>query len=152
MLTALDIQNKEFTRGMRGYKEEEVDEFLDQIIVDFQTLVARNEELTQQLEEAQTKFKEVKSTEGSVISTLESAKALMNEISESAERRAQVLIKNAEMDAELKLRQTNSEVEKLRSEEAALRIRVESFKNQYRNLLEKELEVVKNVNSAVFGE
>jgi cell division initiation protein len=32
MITPLDIQNKEFTKGLRGYKEVEVDEFLDNVI------------------------------------------------------------------------------------------------------------------------
>ena len=31
-LTPLDIHNKEFSRGFRGYDEDEVNEFLDQII------------------------------------------------------------------------------------------------------------------------
>ena len=34
VLSPLDIHNKEFTRGFRGYNEDEVNEFLDQIIKD----------------------------------------------------------------------------------------------------------------------
>ena len=33
MITLSDIETKEFSRGMRGYKEEEVDEFLNVLIV-----------------------------------------------------------------------------------------------------------------------
>ena len=29
MITPMDIENKEFKKGFRGYNEEEVDEFLD---------------------------------------------------------------------------------------------------------------------------
>ena len=36
MLTPLDIQKKEFRRRLRGYSEEEVDEFLDQILEDYE--------------------------------------------------------------------------------------------------------------------
>ena len=38
MLTPLDIHNKEFKRGFRGYNEEEVDEFLDRVIKDYEQL------------------------------------------------------------------------------------------------------------------
>ena len=38
MITPADIENKEFSRGVRGYKEEEVDEFLDLIILDMEKL------------------------------------------------------------------------------------------------------------------
>ena len=31
MITSMDIENKEFKRGFRGYHEEEVDEFLNSL-------------------------------------------------------------------------------------------------------------------------
>lgn len=36
MITPADIQNKEFTKGFRGYDEEEVDMFLDLITLDLE--------------------------------------------------------------------------------------------------------------------
>lgn len=152
MLTALDIQNKEFSKGVRGYKEEEVDEFLDEIITDYQALVTKNEELAMQLEEANMKLKDFKSTEGSVITTLESAKALMNEIAQSAEKRAEVLVKNAELDAELKVRQANDDLTQLKAEAARLRTRVDSYKVRLRAILENELANIDHVELDVFGQ
>ena len=38
MLKPMDIHNKEFKKSMRGYDIEEVDEFLDEIIVDFEKM------------------------------------------------------------------------------------------------------------------
>lgn len=152
MLTALDIQNKEFSKGVRGYKEEEVDEFLDEIITDYQALVTRNEELAMELEEANTKLKDFKSTEGSVITTLESAKALMNEIAQSAEKRAEVLVKNAELDAELKVRQANDDLTQLKAEAARLRTRVDSYKVRLRAILENELANIDHIELDVFGQ
>ena len=38
-LSPLDIHNKEFTRGFRGYAEDEVNEFLDQIIKDYEIIL-----------------------------------------------------------------------------------------------------------------
>lgn len=37
-LTPLDIHNKEFSKGFRGYNEDEVNEFLDQIMKDLEIL------------------------------------------------------------------------------------------------------------------
>ncbi|WP_077213755.1 cell division regulator GpsB [Bacillus dakarensis] len=58
-LTAKDILEKEFKTGMRGYKPEEVDKFLDLIIKDYETMHQEIEDLQQenlklkkQLEEA----------------------------------------------------------------------------------------------------
>lgn len=58
-LTAKDILEKEFKTGMRGYKPEDVDKFLDVVIKDYEILQTEIEELQQenarlkkQLEEA----------------------------------------------------------------------------------------------------
>lgn len=45
MITPLDIQNKEFKKTIRGYKESEVDQFLDDIIKDHENLYKENLEL-----------------------------------------------------------------------------------------------------------
>ena len=45
MITPLDIQNKEFKKSFRGYKESEVDQFLDEIIEDYEKLYKENIEL-----------------------------------------------------------------------------------------------------------
>lgn len=151
MLTPLDIQNKEFSKGVRGYKEEEVDEFLDEIISDFQVLLTRNEQLTSELEASRNKLQEFKSTEGSVITTLESAKALMNEIAQSAEKRAEVLVKNAELDAELKVRQAKEDLAQLKAEETMLRSRVDSFRTRLKAILESELDQVNSLENNIFN-
>ena len=51
MITPLDIQNKEFSRAVRGYNQEEVDLFLDEIMADYDKLISENQELKRQLEE-----------------------------------------------------------------------------------------------------
>lgn len=43
-LTPLDIHNKEFSRRLRGYDEDEVNEFLDQVIKDYEGVIRENKE------------------------------------------------------------------------------------------------------------
>ena len=47
-LTAKDILEKEFKTGMRGYRPEDVDQFLDLVIRDYETFHAEIEELRQE--------------------------------------------------------------------------------------------------------
>ncbi|KEZ50666.1 MULTISPECIES: cell division regulator GpsB [Metabacillus] len=47
-LTAKEILEKEFKQGMRGYKQEDVDKFLDLIIKDYETFHQEIEELQQE--------------------------------------------------------------------------------------------------------
>ena len=45
MLTPMDIHNKEFKRSFRGYNEDEIDDFLDQVVNDYERLYRENERL-----------------------------------------------------------------------------------------------------------
>ncbi len=139
MISPLEIQNTAFSRGVRGYKEEEVDAFLDPITDDLEALIAENEALRSQVADLQDANRKYKSSEGAVLDTLESAKALMGEISASAEKRAEILLKNAELDAELIQREARESVERLTDESVRLRQSLGTFRAKYKNLLESEL-------------
>ena len=97
MITPSDIENKDFARVKKGYSMEEVDDFLDLIIVDMENLLRENRQLKEQIQRVNAQADKQISTETSVYETLEAAKSLMNDIAASAERRAEVLLKNAEL-------------------------------------------------------
>lgn len=134
MITPLDIENKEFTRSKKGYDEEEVDDFLDLIILDYEKLMAENKRLKHQVEELKAQALRTTSPDQSVLETLEAAKNLMNDISASAERRAEVLLKNAKLDADSIERDARESVRRLTDEGEALRAKVGKFKERYRQL------------------
>ena len=48
-LTPLDIRHKDFKRGLRGYADSEVDEFLDEVADEFERLFKENIELSEQV-------------------------------------------------------------------------------------------------------
>ena len=140
MITPADIEYKEFSRAVRGYKEEEVDAFLDLIIVDMEKLIKENKKLKEELEKAKGQVDKHISTETSVYETLEAAKSLMNDIGASAERRAEILLKNAELEASLITKEAKDSINRLTEEGSRLKGRVETLKNRYKRMLEDELE------------
>lgn len=152
MVTPKDIENKEFTRGMRGYKEDEVDDFLDLIIVDMERLIKENKILKGEVLKLKKEVDEKKDSEESVVKTLEAAKALMNDISASSERRAQVMLKNAELDAEAIQREARESVTRYTQEGNRLMERVETFKRRYRDMLQDEMERINNSTGDLVSE
>ena len=80
------------------------------------------------------------STETSVYETLESARSLMNDIAASAERRAEILLKNAELEADLITREAKESISRYTDEGNRLRGRVEMLRERYKKMLESELE------------
>mgnify|MGYP003371018971 CR=1 FL=1 len=152
MITPADIEYKEFTKAVRGYKEEEVDAFLDLIIIDMENLIRENKKLRAELEKAKNQMSQHVNTETSVYETLEAAKSLMNDIAASAERRAEVLLKNAEMEASLITKEARESIVKLTEEGNRLRGRVETLRSRYKRLLEDELEKLDYTKNDFFSE
>jgi len=59
MLTTTEIHSKEFKRSFRGYDVDEVNDFLDQIIRDYDLIIREKMELEQQVEELQAELERV---------------------------------------------------------------------------------------------
>lgn len=140
MITPADIENKEFSRAKRGYDEDEVDEYLDLIIVDMEKLIRENRQLKEELSKAHSQVDKHMNTETSVYETLEAAKSLMNDIAASAERRAEVIIKNAELEANLITKEAKDSISHYTEEGKRLQGRVEMLRERYKQMLEAELD------------
>lgn len=142
MITPFEIENKDFSKAMRGYNAEEVDEFLDEIILDMQKILAENEKLKTEIKRLNGEMSQQKQSENSVVSTLESAKRLMNDLSASAEKRAEIILKNAQLDAEVIQRDAKESISRLLEEGEKLKHKVSRFKDRYKQILENELQQI----------
>lgn len=139
MITPKEIENKVFSSAMRGYKREEVDQFLDQILMDFELLLNENAALKNNVANMQQEIAERKKSENSVMQTLEQAKSLMSDISASAEKRAEVIIRNAQSDASKIVQDAKDSVLGLRRESETLRASLQNFRERYKSMLNDEL-------------
>ena len=140
MIMPLDIQNKEFSKGVRGYKEEEVDQFLDMLTRDYEKVLEDNRSLKLKVSELESELEKKKQSEDAVMETLATTKSLMQDISQSAEKRAKILLKNAELDAEVIVREARESVDRYKEEYQELKNRFNIFNTRYKTLLEAELE------------
>lgn len=152
MIRPIDIQEKEFTKAVRGYKEEEVNEFLDEITLDMDRLLNELRETKEENSRLVEELERIRSSEGSVVETLQAAKSLMADISASAEKRADILLKNAELDAELTRKSAREESEAISRETQELKSRYVEFRNKYKELLETELRRFESMSNAILPE
>ena len=56
MITPMDIHNKTFSKGLRGYSEEEVNDFLRQIVADYEQIYREHREMEEQMDQMKTKL------------------------------------------------------------------------------------------------
>ena len=152
MIRPIDIQEKEFSRAVRGYKEEEVNAFLDELTLDLERLLNELRETKEENSRLVEELERHRGSEGTVVETLEAAKSLMQDISASAEKRADILLKNAELDAELMRKEARETAEDIARESEALRTRFISFRTKYKQLLEAELQRFDSLSMEIFPE
>ncbi len=149
MITPADIQNKEFTKGFRGYDEEEVDMFLDLITLDLEKLVKENLNLKAQIATLEKDKSSIGGTDLTVKETLETAKNLMDDLAISSEKRAKALVQNAEMDATIIIKDAKMKAEQVAIESAELTKSFESFKREYKSMLDRYLQDFENIASSI---
>lgn len=144
MLTPLDIHNKEFTRGFRGFNEDDVNQFLDQIIKDYEMTIREKKELEEtvvDLEEKVTQFKNIEDTlNKSIIIAQETA----DELKDHAKKEAKLIIKEAEKNADRILEEALSESRKISVEIEGLKRQAKAFRTRLRMLVEAQLDMVDN--------
>lgn len=150
MITPQDIQEKEFSKSVRGYREDDVNEFLDMVTVDFEKLIYENAKLQEELARARQEIDELKGDQGSVAKVMEQAQNMMEELSASAEKRAEIILKNAESSAEMAVKDAMAEATRLKEENKNLKNSYVNFRNRYRKILEDELDRFNAVTGNIF--
>lgn len=151
MITPYDIQVKEFSKSLRGFNPDEVDDFLNEIISTIEELSRENESLKVQVRALTQDIEKYRTSEKSVANTIESAKKLMNDISESAEKRAEIIIKNAQLDAEVIQRDAKESIARMTEEGERLKQKVNRYRERYRQLLEDELNQLDGSSEDLFA-
>ena len=99
-LTPLDIHNKEFGRRLRGYDEDEVNEFLDLVIKDYEALIRENKEIQNQALALQERLNHFSNIEETLSKTIIVAQEAADEVRSNAKKEAQLIVKEAEKNAD----------------------------------------------------
>ena len=124
MLTPADIHNKEFSRGFRGYNEEEVDDFLDEIVYEFEELIKKNTRLTEDLELERKKIAQYQEMEKNLHETMDVAQKTAEEAVQSAKIRVEEMERAAKEDCDRLRHQTEMAIQR-RMEDATAKVRVQ---------------------------
>lgn len=153
MLTSADIHNKEFGRSFRGYSEDAVDAFLDEIVNDFDLLARENERLREEAALYHKRKDQFAQMEKQLSDTIEVAQKTADEVVENAKQRAEEMRRSAEEEcnamryqAEMETRQKSKEAEEALREEREqyeeIRRQSRQFLIKIKSLLRTELDIL----------
>ena len=142
MLTPLDIHNKEFKRGFRGYSEEDVDEFLDKVIKDYEQLYRENIELKENIDRLNSKLEHFQHMESTLHNTLIIAQETAEEVKLNAKKSTELMIKEAEINAQKLVEEAANKVRRMVGEYDEMRKQVDVYRVRMRSLVEAQLQIL----------
>ncbi len=142
MITPMDIRNKEFKKAFKGYKEDEVDEFLDKVIADYERIYRENGELKDRISIDNERIESYNSMEKSLQNILMIAQTTAEDIVANSRKKAEMNIKESEEQARRIIEDANSSVIKINRDYEELKKEVQVFKTRFKTLLQSELEAL----------
>lgn len=146
MLTPLDIENKRFGKQMmNGYNVNEVDDFLDELTLEYGKIYKENAELKERREELDSDVGKYKNIENTLQNTLIMAQKTADEITAVAKQQAEQIVRDAEFSAKNSLEELNTQIMIKEKELEDLKKQFDVYKAKMESLLISQLELLKDI-------
>ena len=147
MYTPLDIENKKFSKQMvNGYSVEEVDDFLDELTIDYEKIYKQVGEATKKASDMEEELKKYKNIENKLQNTLVMAQTTADEIKELAKQQADQIVKEAQGTAKQEVIEIEQSIVTKRKELEDLEKQIDVYKAKMESLLISQLELLKDMN------
>lgn len=140
-LTPLDIHHKEFHRAIRGYNEEEVDKFLDEVAEEFERLFKENIELKEQLEKIKQDLESYLGMEKTLHNTLLTAQKSAEDITIHAQKESELILRDAELKGKEIIQEAYDLKHKYETTLSHLKEAEEEFRNKFKSMLESYMRI-----------
>jgi cell division initiation protein len=145
-ISAIDIKKQEFKKSFKGYDVGEVEAYLDTVANEMEKLFRENEELNQKLHSAEMEKENLsreiqvfRDNEKTFQKAIVKSQDLSEEVLENAKKRAELIIKEAEILSNKIRLQAKEEMMNLKQELEELRIKNENIIDDIRNYVAEKL-------------
>ncbi|ASN05838.1 DivIVA domain-containing protein [Virgibacillus necropolis] len=141
-LTPLDIHNKEFTRSFRGYDEDEVNEFLDQVIKDYELVIREKKDLKEKVDQLNEKLGHFTNIETTLNKSILIAQETAEEVRGNAMKESKLIIKEAEKNADRIINEALNKSRRISMDVEELKKQAKVFRTRLKMLVEAQLEMI----------
>ncbi len=143
-LTPLDIHNKEFKRSLRGYNEDEVNDFLDRVIKDYEALIRQHKELEEKYSQMEEQVKNFRMMEDSLGKSIMLAQETSEELKQNARKEAQLVVREAEKNADRIVQDALNKARKTAMELDEVKKQAAVFRARFHSLMQAQMELLKS--------
>jgi cell division initiation protein len=141
-ITPLDIKKQEFQTKMRGFDKTEVVSFLEVVSEEMEELVRENLELKEKMQRAADKLANYSKIESALQNTLVASQESAEQMKAVAEEKAELIIREANSQAEKIVDDAYEKLSELRREHISLKNQRAAFLVNFRSLLESQLKLL----------
>lgn len=147
MITPLDIENKKFAKQvMNGYSVDEVDDFLDDLTVEYEKLFKENAEYKNDIVRLKEDMEHYKAIESTLQNTLVMAQTTAEDVKNVAKQQAEQIIAEAKLNAEKEVDYLENEISLKKKELEDIQREFDVYKAKMESLLISQLEILKEMN------
>ena len=141
-ITPLDIQQKRFHVGFRGYDRGEVETFLDLVREDMELLLREVTELREFRQTYEERLRELHDKEETVKNTMIMTQKIAEDLKENARKEVTLLLKDAELSRQQIVGNAQQEKARIEAELQELRRRKHHFLQDIKKVIQMHLEMV----------
>jgi cell division initiation protein len=141
-MTPLDIRNKTFRKGVRGYQSQEVEKFLENVSHEFELIYSENFELRERTKGLEAEISHYRQLENTLQQTLILAQQTAEEVKQAARHEAELLLREAEHEKQSKVSEAQKKWEEIHEEIQGLLRNRDVLRTQLKSFLLAHLDLV----------
>src|SRR5699024_4535084 len=145
MIASEDVRRVTFERAMRGYRCEDVDDYLKQVADSMDTLSAEHDDLQKKLVVLAQRIDQYRAEEDTLRTTMINAQRLGENVIKEAKQKAAEIIRAATIRAEDREQHARDEVELAKQELITLRKEADNFKKTLIGMYREHIEVISKI-------
>ena len=146
MLSPRDIETKEFSRSkVGGYKPEEVDSFLDEILINYNSLLEEREASNKKLAALNEKIEKYRDEQDQWKNTILNTQKSYDEVIKNAKKKADKLVFDAQEYSKKLIEAAKAETDHQQEVKKQLSTEVDEFKTKLLSIYESHVKLISSI-------
>ena len=142
MISSEDVRRVTFDKAMRGYRCDDVDDYLKQVAESMDALAAKNDEMQKNLVVLAQRIDQYRAEEDTLSTTMINAQRLGENVIREAKQKAAEIIRAANMKADDREQRARDDVELAKQEIVTLKSEADSFKRSLMEMYRKHINLI----------
>ena len=150
-ITPLDVRQKSFSTSFRGFAPQEVSHFMERLADELEEIVKENIDLKEELHRTSVRLAQLQDKERALQDTMVSAQKMSEDMKTLAKKEADILIAEAERQAEKVVEGANRRLLEVMGDIRELKRQRIQFESQLHSLIETHQKLLQTFSTPLSG-